>query len=1086
MGASVTIRPTPYDAVGDAIVGHNLGQYYNRPLFINNTDAFLQAGDRPMVRFGQGQRVYGALMIALVRGTEGKWLHQCGDILAAYRAGRMTWTIRDAHFDGVRLTLDAVPMAGAIGFALRLAAEGTRPGDRLVWAYGGTLQKAFIQGEGPSDISRKPRGTGEFEPEECRNTVVGIGENGLFTLALPSEKGPGTEGCGPMLIAGRCSAASELAVADAAVWKDPVVFSTSELAGLPLLRGSTALGVNGEVIWVCEAFDGDKPGNLARLLDPAETFAEGVRRTEGMAARVTASTPEPRLDALLSCAAAEVDGIWYPPVFVHATTPPWNMPYVGWYTIYGNTICGWHERVKEAAAFYIGSQVRQSPNVRAKPDPARRHCIEHPDSRFYGVGRILTHQYRYDMQSQFFDQLINEWRWTGDPELERLLRPALELHLQWARECFDPDGDGLYESYINTMPTDSVWYNGGGSAEETAFVYRAHKAALDMARRANDAKAVEAHQATLAQIKAAFFERLWIPGKGHPGKYREQGGHQRLHEDPWLYSICLPIEAGLLTPEQAAEALDYTERALENVRTPFGGRYVWASNWVPAVRSVRWRDSEFLPLSYFQCGLAEDGWDCLKGQMLDSFADLPAHLSQGANTLYRQVVEGLFGCAPDYPNGVVRIAPQFPADWDHASIRTPDLAVRFTRQGDDETLAVEIGRPAALDLCVPVRARRVAAVTVDGKPVPWEVLPAFGKSVVRIRLPECKSAAVTVSVRDRLPQFAPVAVQGEAGQEARLAVEGDGLRLLEYADPQGVLEQAALQGNAVVGRLGTNAGHHTVHALVQAGELPQRRLFRLTVADPAAQAARDATCVRQIPPAVTWETIDLREVLNADIRTIYQQQYLSPRPETCSVRIGSDGYSPWTFSFWGINAPDIRLDGIPKLLDASHQLQTPQGVPFSWPGETRNVAFTSLWDNWPRRVTAPVGKKAAALWMLICGSTNPMQCQIANAVIRLRYADGQEDSMELVPPLNYWNLCPIGAGPSKESIMDRTDYDYRTDAFCLPKIPPPTVQLGENCRAMVLHRRLRPDATLDTVTLETLSQEVVVGLMGLTLMRERT
>ena len=76
--------------------------------------------------------------------------------------------------------------------------------------------------------------------------------------------------------------------------------------------------------------------------------------------------------------------------------------------------------------------------------------------------------------------------------------------------------------------------------------------------------------------------------KDIPGKYREQGGHQRLHEDPFrLYSICLPIEADLLTPEQAAESLYYTEWGLENVPTPFGGREdVWASNWVPAVRSV--------------------------------------------------------------------------------------------------------------------------------------------------------------------------------------------------------------------------------------------------------------------------------------------------------------------------------------------------------------------------------------------------------------------------------------------------------------------------------------------------------------------
>ena len=50
-----------------------------------------------------------------------------------------------------------------------------------------------------------------------------------------------------------------------------------------------------------------------------------------------------------------------------------------------------------------------------------------------------------------------------------------------------------------------------------------------------------------------------------------------------------------------------------------------------------------------------------------------------------------------------------------------------------------------------------------------------------------------------------------------------------------------------------------------------------------------------------------------------------------------------------------------------------------------------------------------------------------------------------------------------------------------PRQPPPAVQLGRNCRAMVLSWKLRPDAVLKDLTLETLSQEVVIGLMGVSL-----
>jgi len=151
---------------------------------------------------------------------------------------------------------------------------------------------------------------------------------------------------------------------------------------------------------------------------------------------------------------------------------------------------------------------------------------------------------------------------------------------------------------------------------------------------------------------------------------------------------------------------------------------------------------------------------------------------------------------------------------------------------------------------------------------------------------------------------------------------------------------------------------------------------------------------------------------------------------------------------------------------------TPDGVPFRRFEEDHNIAFTSLWENWPRSVSVPVGWTAEAVWALVSGSTFPMQTRIANAVLRFRYADDQVESLELVPPLNFWSLCPWGG----------CDYSYELDRFCLPEMPPPQVQLGNNCRAMVLSWKLRTGVPLKELTLETLSQDVVIGLMGVSLM----
>ena len=184
------------------------------------------------------------------------------------------------------------------------------------------------------------------------------------------------------------------------------------------------------------------------------------------------------------------------------------------------------------------------------------------------------------------------------------------------------------------------------------------------------------------------------------------------------------------------------------------------------------------------------------------------------------------------------------------------------------------------------------------------------------------------------------------------------------------------------------------------------------------------------------------------------------------MRIGYDGWSAWTFVHWGIQTPEIKLD------KPGEPMTTPQGVTFGKIGADKNTAFTSLWDNWPKSVTVPVNASGEAVWLLVCGSTNPMQGRIANAVLRFRFADGQEEKLELVPPFNFWSLCRFG----------RVDNDYKRDGFALPKDPPPQVQLGENCRAMVYGWKLRPGVALEDVTLETLSQEVVIGLMGVSIM----
>jgi hypothetical protein len=302
----------------------------------------------------------------------------------------------------------------------------------------------------------------------------------------------------------------------------------------------------------------------------------------------------------------------------------WDALYLGWRSEYGATVFGAPELVASEGRFFMGKQILESPNARCHSDPALRLTAEAPDSRFHGKGRIDSSGSIYDMQTQFFDQQIHMWRWTGDAAHEALLRPALKLHAGWAADCFDGDGDGLFSSYTNTWPTDSQFYSGGATYEQTAYMYRVHGALRDMAARAGNASEAAAFAASAARIRGAA-AALWVADAGLPASHREEGGHRRLRPDPWLYSVFLPIEAGLWDAETAAQALHFTEHGLQRdpvvcdaAANATCGELVWTSNWVPDTWSVRqlWAgDVHGLALAYFLSGLADDGYKVLSGAL---------------------------------------------------------------------------------------------------------------------------------------------------------------------------------------------------------------------------------------------------------------------------------------------------------------------------------------------------------------------------------------------------------------------------------------------------------------------------------------
>ncbi len=240
-----------------------------------------------------------------------------------------------------------------------------------------------------------------------------------------------------------------------------------------------------------------------------------------------------------------------------------------------------------------------------------------------------------------------------------------------------------------------------------------------------------------------------------------------------------------------------------------------------------------------------------------------------------------------------------------------------------------------------------------------------------------------------------------------------------------------------------------------------------------------------------YEPLDLTALFNDQVTQIFgKDKYLSPRSPFPSLSLPAQGLGSWdnitanfTVNDAGLRAAAAQGNGIYTLPD--------QGVPFRTPVEagTKNIIFTSQWDNYPRSVAVPLSGNAAHVYLLMAGSTNTMQSRLDNGAVVVTYVDGTTIRMALENPTNWW---PI-------------DQNYFIDDFGFrrPETIPPRVELatgrertvdlaeykgrGGRLRnggeATVLDIPLDPAKGLKSLAVQAIANDVVIGLMAATLVR---
>ena len=454
----------------------------------------------------------------------------------------------------------------------------------------------------------------------------------------------------------------------------------------------------------------------------------------------------------------------------------------------------------------------------AVPDLARNR------SYFYNMGEVLV------------DHILYDWEWTGDLPFMTRAFDFIADKLLWEERCLDPDGDGLYENWLNTWVSDAHWYNGSGCIQASVYNWRANRLMADIARRLG--KDPSLFQARAEKIKRACERLLWAPQEGVYAEYRDALGHQRPHTAPEQASIYHPIDFRFCDEPQSYQMLRYSEYAIKNEvgTVPRGGRLVWSSNWLPLLYSSHGlypQETINLLLCYYRLGLTDKADSLLKGveasffmgpcpggiahnQRPDGTHHGSTDFTDTTSMFIRTVVEGLFGVQMNVPEDRVTVQPCFPRDWDHASIRAADIAYEYSWDGTAERLHIRTPKRLAYQVRLMARTARVDSVRLNGAEARFQWEPGIGRAWVVVLAPQSNEAQIEVKYAAgplAALDFSPVA---GLGHEYSFGVQNG--KLVEVRDPQGLTSEVHIDGTRCTSRLDGRPGWHTLFALAESGQ----------------------------------------------------------------------------------------------------------------------------------------------------------------------------------------------------------------------------------------------------------------------------
>ena len=538
-------------------------------------------------------------------------------------------------------------------------------------------------------------------------------------------------------------------------------------------------------------------------------------------------------------------------------------------------------------------------------------------------------------------------------------------------------------------------------------------------------------------------------------------------------------------------------------------------------------------------------YDAYRSELYRDFAD-PIGVAS------RTLTEGLFGYLPKLLDGYVSIKPGFPADWDFAELTTPHWSYNFKKENNTNkyTIKTKYASPIALHLEIPVYKTIVKRVLINGKEVSWTLKEeSIGNPIILFKTEKSQDFHIEVEYAGSDIIFDTSVIQHAFSDEFKINLPA-GFSVIEVFDPQkivknhtgtifnfsakehkgtffvkGIKDNIAcwfpinvdlIQPIAHSYHVNDNSVELTLHnvsassksiylskgtfkldKILQAGAKEKINLpFSILTKGTNIFNLKSNNSVSKIsitnwdiPNEGEYTSIDLSSKYNDRVSNIFQQKYLSPRPEVPTLQLPTQGIGNWCYPLVTANIDDTGF-----LASRKNDLVNYLGIPFLIKGNDKNIIFTSRWDNYPTEVDIVLSGNASKAYFIVAGSTNPMQSHMVNAKIIVKYHDGSSDTLNMKNPTNWWPIEQdfLDDNYAFEIADDLIPYRIKLNSGELYKggslkkydeIKGFTSRAINGGAATLLDLPLDKTRSLKSLKLLTETNEVVVGLMGLTLLK---